>query len=126
MIATTDDARLLFDKWQQDEAHLRVRMLRGSLLFDGEGIVLHFNRHAVQLGGPSWRMTVPLVNADYSFSDPREIPMPSVRRLEEARYELGLSVKWPNGEELTLMQLKGAPKDALDEGPVDPGDSLDE
>ena len=106
MITSADDARLLFDKWLQDEALVRVRMVRGALLFDGDGIVLHFGKHALQVGGPTWRMTVPLVNAEYAFSDPREIPMPSVRRVEEARYELGLSIRWPDGEEMILMEVK--------------------
>jgi hypothetical protein len=60
-------------------------------------------------------MTIPLVNADYTFSDPREIPMPSVRRIEEARYELGLSVRWPNGEELVIMERKAGEAEAASE-----------
>ena len=109
MITTPEDARLLFDKWLNDEALVRLRMIRGSLLFDADGIVLKYGKHAVQFGGPTWKMTVPLVNAEYTFSDPREIPMPSVRRVEEARYELGLTLRWPDGEELILMERKPEP-----------------
>jgi hypothetical protein len=58
------------------------------------------------VGGDGWKMTVPLLHAEYSFSDPREIPMASIRQVEAARYELGLAVKWPNGEEMVLMELK--------------------
>ena len=92
MIASSDDARLIFDRWLQEQAPVRVKMVRGSLLFDASGTVFHFGKHAVQFGGPSWQITVPLVNAEYTFSDPREIQMPVVRRMEEARYELGLSL----------------------------------
>ena len=106
MIASAADARLIFDRWLEEQAQVRVRMVRGALLFDGDGIVVHYGKHAVQFSGPSWKMTVPLVNADYTFSDPREISMLSVRRMEEARYELGLAIRWPNGEELLIMELK--------------------
>ena len=106
MIASAEDARLLFDKWIQEEARVRIRMLRGALLFDGAGLVFHCSRHAVQVGGETWKMTVPLLHAEYAFSDPREIPMASVREVEAARYELGLSIRWPNGEEMVIMEMK--------------------
>jgi hypothetical protein len=106
MIASPDDARLLFDKWHQEQALVRVRMIRGAMLFDGDGVVLSFGKHAVQFGGESWRMTVPLAQVEYSFSDPREIPMKSVRDAEAAKYELGLSLRMLNGDEMILMELK--------------------
>ena len=106
MIASQDEARLLFAKLQEESLPLRIKLLSSTLIFDGIGVVLAFSPESVRLGGDSWQFTVPLGDGGVSFSDPREIPMESVRASEAAQYELGLSLDLPNGDRLALMELK--------------------
>jgi hypothetical protein len=49
---------------------------------------------------------VPLTGAEFSFSDPREIPVASVRESESARYEFGIAIDLPTGDRLSLLELK--------------------
>jgi hypothetical protein len=111
MIASADDARLLFSKWQETSPSIRIKLMSSSLIFDAIGTVTDFAPGSLQLGGDSWQFTIPLGDVTFSFSDPREIPVPSVRNLETEKYEFALSIRLPNGEELVLMELKASADD---------------
>ena len=117
MIASPEDARLFFDRWKQDTAPLKVRLWASTLFFDAMGIVSDFSRENLELSGDSWNFTVPLDSVTFSFSDPREIPVPSVRASETSRYEFGIVLELPNGDRLIIMELKAV---------SDPGEDLDE
>lgn len=108
MNTTSEDARLLFHKWQEESLPVRIRLLSSSLLFQGIGTVTAHSLDSLQLGGEKWAFTVPLSGVTYSFADPREIPIAAIRAAELARYEMGLSLKMPSGDELALMELKRA------------------
>jgi hypothetical protein len=108
MIASPEDARLLFSKWFEDQARLRIKLLSSSLVFEAVGAVQSFSESALELRGDSWQFTIPLEGVDIAFSDPREIPLASVRKSETARYEFGLALNLPNGDRLALMELKAA------------------
>jgi hypothetical protein len=108
MIATPEDARLLFDRWREDARPLKLRLWSSSLFFDAVGTVTAFNPENVELGGDSWNFTIPLARANFSFSDPREIPVASVRESETAQYEFGIVLELPNGDRLIIMELKAS------------------
>jgi hypothetical protein len=119
MIASPEDARLLFSKWQEEQPPLRIKLLSSSLIFEAVGTVRSFSPAALELRGDSWQFTIPLVDVKVSFSDPREIPLASVRESETARYEFGLALDLPNGNRLALMELKAAKLEAeADEGQI--------
>jgi hypothetical protein len=107
MIASADDARLLFSKWRDSSPGIRIKLMSSSLIFDGVGVVTDFAPGSLQLGGDAWQFTIPLGDVSFSFSDPREIPVASIRELEGQKYEFALSVRLPNGDELVLMELSG-------------------
>jgi hypothetical protein len=106
MIATADDAGLLFSKWRDASPGIRIKLMSSSLIFDAVGTVTDFAPGSLQLGGDGWQFTIPLRNVSFAFSDPREIPIASVREAETEKYEFGLSIRLPNGDELVLMELK--------------------
>ena len=106
MIATPEDARLFFDRWKEDSPPLKVRLWASSLFFDALGTVTDFNPENLELGGESWKFTIPLDGVIFSFSDPREIPVASVRESETAQYEFGIVLELPNGDRLIIMELK--------------------
>jgi len=106
MDASPEEARLLFHKWTESATAVRVRILDSLVIFDGVGVVQSFNDAALEMGGDSWQLTLPLTDATYAFSDPREIPTASLREIESARYELGLAVTIPSGGRVVLMELK--------------------
>jgi len=106
MITTPEDARLLFDRWREDARLLKVRLWASSLFFDALGTVDDFTSENVELGGDSWKFTIPLAGVTFSFSDPREIPLASVRESETAQYEFGIFLQLPNGDQLVIMELK--------------------
>jgi hypothetical protein len=108
MIASSEDARLLFHKWQHDAPLLRIRLMSAWLIFDGAGVVLEFSPDTLKLGGDSWEFTVPLAEASFTFSDPHEASRASVRAAESARYEFGLSVDLPDGNRLVLLERKAS------------------
>ncbi len=108
MIASPEDARLLFSKWQDEQPPLRIKLLSSSLIFEAVGTVRSFSAAVLELRGDSWQFTIPLEGVDVAFSDPREIPLASVRESEAARYEFGLALNLPNGDRLALMELKVA------------------
>ena len=108
MIATPEDARLFFDRWKEDKPSLKVRMWASSLFFDAIGSVTDFTLETVELGGDSWKFTIPLDGVTFSFSDPREIPVASVRETETAQYEFGIALQLPNGDQLVIMELKAS------------------
>jgi hypothetical protein len=108
MVASLDDARLLFQKWKEHLSPVRVKLRSSSLIFDATGIVTDFSPGTLEIGGDSWKFTIPLDGADFSFSDPREIPIASVRESEAAQYEFGLALDLPSGDRLALMELKGS------------------
>lgn len=112
MIASPEDARLLFSKWQGEQAQLRVKLLSSSLIFEAVGTVHSFSPAALELRGAAWQFTIPLEGVEIGFSDPREIPLASVRESESARYEFGLALELPNGDRLALMELKAAKLEA--------------
>jgi len=109
MIMSPEDASLLFDRWRQDARALKIQLRSSSLFFDGVGTVHDFNLGTLELGGDSWKFTIPLSGAKYSFSDPREIGLASVREAESAQYEFGISLDLPNGDRLAIMELKAPP-----------------
>jgi hypothetical protein len=110
MITSPEDASLLFDRWRQDTRALKIQLRSSSLFFDGVGIVSDFNPRTLELGGDSWKFTIPLTGANYSFSDPREIGSASVREAESAQYEFGIALDLPNGDHLVIMELKAPPQ----------------
>jgi hypothetical protein len=81
-------------------------LVSSSLIFEALGTVTDFAPGSLQLGGDTWQFTIPLGDVSFAFSDPREIPIASVRELETEKYEFALSVRLPNGDELVLMELK--------------------
>ena len=109
MITSPEDASLLFDRWRQDARALKIQLRSSALFFDGVGTVSDFSLGTLDLGGESWRFTIPLSGANYSFSDPREIGMASVREAESAQYEFGIVLDLPNGDRLVIMELKAPP-----------------
>ena len=112
MIATPDDARLFFDRWQQERPTLKVRMWASSLFFDALGTLTNFTSETLEVGGDSWKFTIPLEGVTFSFSDPREIPLASARETEKAQYEFGIALQLPNGDQLVIMELKASSQPA--------------
>ena len=112
MIASPEDARLLFSKWQQESALLRIKLLSSSLIFEALGTISSFSAVALELRGEAWQFTIPLSGVNISFSDPREVPLAGVREAETAKYEFGLALDMPNGDRLALMELKAANQEA--------------
>jgi hypothetical protein len=108
MIATAEDARLLFSKWKDAAPTIRIKLVSSTLIFHGVGTVTDFAPGSLQLGGDSWQFTVPLGDVSFWFSDPREIASAGVREAESAKYEFGLGLRMPNGDELALMELRAA------------------
>ena|ERR1700730_2756150 len=108
MIASPEDARLFFDRWKEEKPPLKVRMWASSLFFDALGTVTDFTSETLELGGDSWKFTIPLESVTFSFSDPREIPVPGVRASETAQYEFGIALQLPNGDKLVIMELKAS------------------
>jgi len=108
MIATPEDARLFFDRWKEEQPALKVRLWSSALFFDAVGTVADFTAETLELGGDSWKFTIPLEGVKFSFSDPREIPVPSVRESETAQYEFGIALQLPNGDQLVIMELKAS------------------
>ena len=104
--ATPEDARLLFHRWQQESARVAIKLRSHTLFFQGTGTVTAASPGVIEVGGHAWTFSIPLEDVIYSFSDPREIPVTSVRQAESAKYELGLSLTLPNGDELVLLELK--------------------
>jgi hypothetical protein len=111
MIASVDDARLLFARWREEAPPLRAKLMNGALILEGTGTVLDFTPLALQIGGASWQLTIPLHDARFTFSDPREIAVQAVRALETEKYEFGLAIDMANGDRLALMELKESPAD---------------
>ena len=112
MIATPEDARLFFDRWKEDRPPLKVRLWASSLFFDAIGTLSDFTSETLELSGPSWKFTIPLEGVNFSFSDPREIPLASVREAETAQYEFGIALQLPNGDQLVIMELKASSQPA--------------
>lgn len=106
MIATFEDAHLLFARWKGDASLLRVKLMSNSLVFEASGVVAEYTHAALQLGGPDWMFTIPIEGAKFTFSDPREIPIASIRQLETAKYEFGLAIELPSGDRLVLLEVK--------------------
>lgn len=112
MNATPEDARLFFDRWKEDRPPLKIRLWASSLFFDAVGTLTGFTSETLELGGDSWKFTIPLEGVSFSFSDPREIPLASVRESETAQYEFGMALQLPNGDQLVIMELKAFPPPA--------------
>jgi hypothetical protein len=112
MLASPEDARLFFDRWREDAPPLKVRLWASSLFFDAVGTVTDFNPETLELSGDSWKFTIPLDGVTFSFSDPREIPVASVRESETAQYEFGIVLELPNGDRLIIMELKASSQPA--------------
>jgi RNase P/RNase MRP subunit p29 len=112
MIASPEDARLFFDRWKEDRPPLKVRMWISSLFLDAIGTVADFTAETLELAGDSWKFTIPLEGVNFSFSDPREIPVASVRDSELARYEFGIALQLPNGDQVVIMELKASSQPA--------------
>jgi hypothetical protein len=108
MIASPEDARLFFDRWKENAPPLKVRLWASSLFFDAVGTVTDFTHENLEVGGDSWKFTIPLAGVNFSFSDPREIPVASVRELETAQYEFGIALDLPNGDRVIMMELKAS------------------
>jgi hypothetical protein len=115
MIATFEDAYLLFARWKEEGPPLRVKLWSHSLVFEATGSVGEFTQAALQLNGPGWQMTLPIEEAKFTFSDPREIPVAVVRKIETAKYEFGLAIELPTGDRLVLMEIKLAEVEASED-----------
>ena len=114
MIASPEDARLLFDRWREDARPVKIRLWASSLFFDGVGTVTDFSPETLEFGGDSWKFTIPVAGASFAFSDPREIPIASVRELETAQYEFGIALELPNGDRVIMMELQASSQPAPD------------
>ncbi|GEM_PF-2366525 len=114
MIATPDDARLLFDRWMEESSPLKVRLWSSGLFFDAVGTIAGSRPENLEIGGHSWKLTIPIAGANFSFADPREIRIASVREAESAQYEFGIALDLPNGDRLIIMELKGSPEPSLE------------
>ncbi len=97
---------MLFGRWKEEAPPLRVKLISNSLVFEATGTVGDFTHGTLQLNGPAWQFTVPLTGAEFTFSDPREIPIAAVRNIETSRYEFGLALGLPSGDRLVLMEIK--------------------
>ena len=106
MTTSPEDARLLFARWLEEGAALRIRMRSPALMFEGVGTVQSVDSNLLNLGRDGWQLVVPLNGASYSFSDPREAPAGSVRDTESSRYEMGLALDLATGDRLALMEIK--------------------
>lgn len=108
MIATFEDAHLLFARWKDDASRLRVKFMTHSLVLEARGSVTEYTHTTLQLSGTDWQFTIPIEGAKFTFSDPREIPVASIRQAEVAKYEFGLAVEIPSGDRLVLLEIKNA------------------
>ncbi len=115
MIASPEDARLLFKRWSEDSSPLRIRLRSAAVIFEGVGLVENSDASILNLGGNSWQLAIPLEGASFTFSDPREAPVASVREAEAARYEFGLALNLASGDRLALMELKTADEEPASE-----------
>lgn len=115
MIASFEDAHLLFAKWKLDSPALRIKLWSPSLVFEATGAVGEYTHAALQLNGPDWQITLPIEGAKYTFSDPREIPIASIREIETAKYEFGLAIELTTGDRLVLMEIKHSEDESPDE-----------
>ena len=106
MNTSPEDAHLIFERWRDQSSPLRIQLRNSNLMFEGKGRVTHSAPDALEVSGEEWRFTVPLEGSTFVFSDPREIPVASVREAESARYEVGLAVLLPSGDRLVLVQFK--------------------
>jgi hypothetical protein len=106
MNTSPEDARLILDRWHDQCSPLRIQLRHDQLMFEGRGTVTHVSTEALALGSDMWRFTVPFEGSSFVFSDPREIPIASLREKESARYEFGLAVLLPSGDRLVLVQFK--------------------
>jgi hypothetical protein len=106
MEATAEEARLIFDKWTEAAAAVHIRLFSSHLVFNGVGQVRGYNGAAVEFGGSTWFITVPVEGARFAFSDPREVAVASIRERESAQYELGLSVELATGDRIILREMK--------------------
>jgi hypothetical protein len=106
MITSPEDARLLFKRWTEDSSPLRIKLRSAVVIFEGVGLVEGFSTSVLNLGGNSWQLAVPLDGASFTFADPREATVASVREAEASRYEFGLSLNLASGDRLALMELK--------------------
>jgi hypothetical protein len=106
MHASPDDARLLFGKWHEESTPVWIKYSTPVLFFRGIGVVAAITPDAIQISGEVWTYTVFLDGVTYSFSDPREIPVAVVREMESAKYELGLALHLPNGDDFVLLEMK--------------------
>lgn len=106
MTGSPEEARLLFNKWQEESPTLRIKLLSGTLIFEAYGTVVSASSTVLELRGESWQLTIPLNGVSATFSDPREIPVASVREAEAAKYEYGLALEFPSGDRLALMEIK--------------------
>jgi hypothetical protein len=109
MNTTFEDAHLLFARWKEDGSQLRVKLMTNALVFEGTGSVAEYTYSMLQLGGPAWQFTLPIEGARFIFSDPREIPIASVRDREVAKYEFGLAIELTSGDRLVLLEVKQEP-----------------
>jgi hypothetical protein len=106
MVTSAEDARLLFTRWIEDSAPLRIRLRSAALIFEGVGVAQSLDSSVLNLGGETWQVVVPLAGAGFTFSDPREAPAGSVRDGEESRYEFGLAIDLASGDRLAVIQIK--------------------
>jgi hypothetical protein len=110
MLASAEDARLFFLRWQENASHVQIKLRSSALIFDGVAVVLAVSLGALQVGGESWQFTIPLDGASFAFSDPREVSIGSVRDAESEKYDFGLAVNLANGDQIALMELKAQPE----------------
>jgi len=106
MVTSPEDARLLFTRWIEDAAPLRIRLRSAALIFEGVGVAQSFDSNVLNLGGETWQVVLPLSGASFTFSDPREAPAGSVREAEASRYEFGLAMDLASGDRLALIEIK--------------------
>ena len=110
MNVSAEEARLIFARWRDESTPVRVKLSNASVTFDGIGTT-EMNGDALQFSGPAWQFIVPLDGAEFSFSDPREIPIESVRLAESSHYEFGVAITLGGGDRLVALEMKDEPEE---------------
>ncbi len=70
MIATFEDAHLLFARWKEDGSVLRVKLVTNSVVFEAKGAVAEYTHVTLQLGSSDWQLTLPTEGAKFTFLGP--------------------------------------------------------
>jgi len=107
MIVSQEEAFLVLAKWLENSPLLRIILLSSSGMFNAIGSLESFEQVGLELKGSDWELTIPFAGATFAFADPRESDSIVVRAPASEQYECGLELKFPDGDRLILLELKG-------------------